>query len=202
MSRLLQIIITRLSATHTHPTTPSTHHQRHNSIITTASRHHHLHKTMNTTASIQHHHSTINIPPSTRQRPPKQHPHNIIYTTPCMHEKWFKPPVFISWQVTKGTFIYCFWSTSCHCFRECNCQGNIRNQVFPHHFVRFLFFFALFCCLLPLPPPSASSSSSQHHLHITTDTIPSSEHHLQSTINTLSATPPHPTIRRASRTRS
>ena len=160
---------------------------------------------MNTTASTQHHHITINIPPLTRPRPPKQHPHNIIYTTPCMHEKGFilNPPFFISWQVTKGTFTYCFWSTSCHCFRDCNCQRNIRNQVFPPSLCEGFVFLALFCRLLPLPPPpSASSSSSQHHLHITINTIPSSEHHLQITINTLSATHLHPTISRASTTRS
>ena len=72
---------------------------------------------------------------------------------------YFQPPFFISWQITKGIFTYCFWSTSCHCFKECNCQRSIRLQFFPPSLCEvfvFLHYSAapsrlLLLLLLPLP---------------------------------------------------
>ena len=184
-------------------TTPSPHHQRHNTIITPASKHHHLHTTMNTTASTQHHRSITNIP--SRQHPPKQHPHNIIYTTPCMHEKGLiLTPLFSSaGKSQKGSVTFVFGQNRVIVSEKAIVKKYPKPSFFSHNSASFSLFFALFCRLFPLLRLlDVSPSSLQHHLHITINTKPSSEHHRQATINTQSATHLHPDIRRASSTHS
>ena len=149
---------------------------------------------MNTTASTQHYHSTINIPPSTRQRPPKQHPHNIIYTTPCMHEKGFilDPPFSSAGKSQKEFLLIAFGQHHVTLSENAIVKEISETKFSPHHFVRFLFFFAI----LPPPPPSIpflllsvliiTTSSTQYHQHNTIIRTPSTDYHQ----HTISNTPP------------